>query len=555
MSEFNLMGATPAYEAASQGRRMQGWRASNAGPNQAVAGNLETLRKRSRDAARNSATANSVLQTWTRSIVGFGISARPVTSNPTLKAKLNNIWAAWCKVADTDGGDFAGLQQLAVRAWLESGECFIRLRPRRLEDGLPVPMQCQIIESDCVPLINLDQADGLPIGNKIRQGIEFDYIGRRVAYWIWRNHPGDTPMHSVAEGNTLSRVPAESVCHFFEPTRPGQLRGVPILAPVLQKIRLLDDLDDAVLERQHLSNMFTMFITRPTPSGANDPMTGMAYEGSLDEPLAGLEPGATMELLPGEDVKFSQPPGADAEYDAFVRRQLLTLAAGTGTPYEFISNDLKDVSDRSLRIGVNEFRRACEAKIYGVVVPRFLDKVRAAWSISAFLGGALTKDEADEALVVQWSPQAWPYLHPTQDVQRAKMEVEAGFRSRASVIAERGEDPDQVDAERATDAERAAALGLQTPDEAKAAAEIAKLEAEAAAAEQAAQAATATASAAKAKAAEAKASADTLKAQQRTLEATRQHDVDASADRAKVARLEVQAAEIGLRELTGGKRK
>ena len=40
------------------------------------------------------------------------------------------------------------------------------------------------------------------------------------------------------------------------------------------------------------------------------------------------------------------------------------------------------------------------------------------------------------------------------------MEVQAGFRSRSSVIGERGDDPEQVDAERKADQDRADKLGL-----------------------------------------------------------------------------------------------
>jgi capsid protein len=40
------------------------------------------------------------------------------------------------------------------------------------------------------------------------------------------------------------------------------------------------------------------------------------------------------------------------------------------------------------------------------------------------------------------------------------LEVESGFRSRSSVIGERGDDPEEVDEERAEDLEREKELGL-----------------------------------------------------------------------------------------------
>lgn len=548
-NEFQVLTGA-SYEGARHGRRMAGWRTTSAGPNRTVNDSLETLRKRSRDACRNNANAAAVVQTWTRSLIGQGISARSAASDPTTKAKLNDLWAAWCRTADTDGGDFAGVQQLVIRAWLESGECFVRMRPRKTADSLPVPLQLQILESDCLPLLDADEYNGLPAGHCIRSGIELDAIGRRVAYWFWRAHPQDATPPNIPF-NELTRVPAEQVCHLYEPTRPGQLRGVPILSPVLAKMRTLDDFTDAVLERQRLANLFVTFIKRPLPSGATDPMTGLPYQGSADEPIAAMEPGTSQELLPGEDVTFSSPPGADQNFAEYLRAELLQLAAGTGLPYEYLTGDLKDVSDRTARLAITEYRRACEQKIWGVIVPRFLDRVRAAWAMAAYIGGPLTQDEAGEALAVHWTPQAWAPLHPTQDLQAAKMAVDAGFRSRASVIASFGDDPEQVDRERADDRDRAEALGLQTADEAKAAAEIAKLQAEAAAAEKAAEAAQQTAQQATAKAREARAQADLLAAQRKTTDEQRRHEIAASQDRATLARLEREAAEVALRELKG----
>jgi len=60
----------------------------------------------------------------------------------------------------------------------------------------------------------------------------------------------------------------------------------------------------------------------------------------------------------------------------------------------------------------------------------------------------------------EWATHGWAHIHPVQDPQGKKVEVDAGFRSRSSVIGERGDDPDEVDAERAADREREEQLGL-----------------------------------------------------------------------------------------------
>lgn len=450
------------YDAASNGRRMAGWSAPTTGPNKAIEG-LQKIRDRARDIGRNEWSAAANIRVWTTNIVGTGIVPRPKTKVKALKEKLTAAWDAWVPNADADFVlDFYGLQALAARSWFTSGEVFVRARPRRMSDGINVPMQIQVLEADMCPLLDLDVGKGLAAGHKIRQGIELDYIGRRVAYWFFKDHPGDNYNGGISL-DMLSRVPAEYVCHVFDPMRPGQLRGVPEMAPVIVKLKNIADFDDAVLERQHLANLFTTFIIRPTPSGANDPMTGMPYQGALDEPIATLEPGASMELLPGEDVRFSDPPDAGANYSDYHRTQMLGVAAGTGTPYELMTGDLKDVSDRTLRILINEFRRLCEQRQWLLFIPQMLQKIRVMWADFAVIAGVLTEAEAVEAKNITWATQGWAYIHPVQDVQAKQLEVEAGFRSRSSVIAERGEDPDSVDEERAEDKDREDELGLTPP--------------------------------------------------------------------------------------------
>jgi lambda family phage portal protein len=451
------------YDAAGSGKRLAGWITPNSGPNRAIEG-LPAIRNRARDVQRNDWTGAASTRILTTNLIGTGIIPRPKTADAALKKRLNELWDVWAREADADGIlDFYGLQTLATRNWIVSGEIFIRLRARRVEDGLSVPLQIQILESDMVPMLDTDSAPGLPAGHRIRSGIELDRVGRRAAYWMYREHPGDKPIGAV-NMTDLARVPADSVRHLYDPQRPGQMRGVSDFAPVLVKLRGVMDMDDAVLERQKLSNLFTFFVTSPSPALAatlrgQDPSAAPA-------PAAGptyLMPGQGLDLAPGEDVKFSEPPGAGADYADFMRQQHLGVAAGNGTPYELMSGDLRDISDRTLRVVVNEFRRHCEQRQWQIIIPQFCQPVREAWANAAALSGALTVAESAEARRVTWQPQGWAYIHPVQDAQGKKIEVDAGFRSRSSVIGERGDDPDTVDAERAADLAREKANKL-TPE-------------------------------------------------------------------------------------------
>lgn len=459
---------TARYDAAGQGRRLAGWTPPSSGPNVAMAG-LQTIRNRSHDAVRNDWSAESATQKWATNLIGIAITPRFKRLAKGRKQVVTDLWNDFVKRADADCVlDMYGMQTLAVRSWLEAGEVFARRRARFLdEDGLIVPMQVQLLEADMVPLMDSDSLKGLPAGNIIRSGIELNKRGRRVAYWVYKQHPGDKGFMGMIEPDALVRVAASDMIHMFEPKRPGQLRGVSALAPVLVKQRNAVDYEDATLERQKLANLFVATVSRTLPPlDPNDPnngaLTGTAYDtdGVNPEPLVPLRPGLVQELEDGQKMEWSNPPEAGTNYSDYMRTTHLGTAAGAGLPYELMSGDIREVSDRTLRVVINDFRRFAEQRQWQIIIPMFCQRVIEWFADAALLAGEITAGELADVMRVEHAPHGWEYIHPVQDPQGKRMEVEAGFRSRSSVIGARGDDPDAVDDERKVDMDREKALGL-----------------------------------------------------------------------------------------------
>ncbi|BBN53967.1 phage portal protein [Pseudomonas chlororaphis subsp. aurantiaca] len=455
-----------SYEGAGEGRRSTGWDAPDNGINSINTPALRNLRARSRAAVRNDPYAFNVIDKRVSNLIGTGITPRPRIEDDTLRKLLQELWDDWVDESDADDRtDFYGQQALVARTVETSGECFVRLRPRSLDEGLAVPLQLQALAPEFVPH---DKYETTRDGNFIRAGIEFTPGGKRVAYWMYLAHPRDATSLNAGY-NQLVRVPAAQVLHIFEPVEPGQLRGVPRLSPVLKRLRSLDNYDDAVLFRQEVANLFAGFISRPAPEAGQtprDPVTGQLL--TLDHdgftPMVALEPGTMQELAPGEEVEFSKPPDAGNNYPDFMRQQLMAAAAGTGTPYEILTGDMREVNDRALRVVLNEFRRRLEQLQFGVYVHQLCRPVRAAWLDMAVLSGAvMLADYAQrrrEYLRTRWVPQGWAYIQPVQDVQARRMEVQAGFASRSEMCLRTGYDAEAVDAENAADLARATRLGL-----------------------------------------------------------------------------------------------
>lgn len=433
-----------------------GWLTGNPGVNAAVLDSVETLRARSRDIVRKNPWAANAIDAFVANCVGTGIKPQSKAQDAAFKDAVQALWLAWTDEADGAGvTDLYGLQALVCRAVLEGGECLVRLRPRRPEDRLAVPLQLQVLEAEHLPVT---MSRVLPNGNLVRAGIEFDRIGRRVAYHLYRAHPGEASLLAAA-GETV-RVPADQVLHVYRPSRPGQIRSIPWLAPVLLKLYELDQYDDAELMRKKTAALFAGFVTRP----GDDALMG---EGEPDEggaATAGLEPGTLQVLAPGEDVTFSSPADVGANYDTFMRHQLRAIAAGIGITYEQLTGDLTGVNFSSIRAGLLEFRRRCEMLQHAMLVYQLCRPVWRRWMREAVLAGALTAPgfarDPGPYLAVRWIPQGWQWVDPKKEMEAVVLAMRAGMLSRSEAVSELGEDAEEIDREIATDNARADALGL-----------------------------------------------------------------------------------------------
>jgi len=452
---FPRLWAAADYEAAASTRRTTGWIVSTSDINTLVFRSADTLRSRSRDMVRRNPWAANALDAFVANAIGTGIKPQSLHPDARLKERIQELWLRWTDEADATGlTDFYGLQAMACRSVMEAGECFIRLRPRLPKDGLSVPLQLQLLEAEHLPA---NETRRLENGNYIRAGIEFDKIGRRVAYHLYREHPGDTsnPMASTE----LVRVSAESVLHLFRPLRPGQLRGQPWLTQVLVKLYELDQYDDAELVRKKTAAMFAGFVTKNAPE---DQILGESAPDSGGASLAGLEPGTLQVLLPGEDVKFSTPADVGATYETFMRVQLRSIAAGMGITYEQLTGDLTGVNYSSIRAGLLEFRRRCEQFQHQVIVYQMCRPIWTRWIEAALLAGSLRAGADDPALLgVKWIAPGWAWVDPLKDIKAQIMAVRAGFKSRAEVVSEQGYDAEAIDREIAADNARADELGLE----------------------------------------------------------------------------------------------
>ena len=434
--------ARAQYDGASSGRRMAGKGNVVTGPNGPIARSLPLLQSRSHNAIRNNAYASGAKDAYVSNLVGTGI--KPQWNDPTIQA----LWDRWVKECDADGiDDFYGLQTLAAGAQFEAGEALARFRYRRTSDGLSVPLQLQVIESEHLDP-NYSQAFA---GRLIKMGIEFNGIGQRTAYHLWRFHPHE---RVTSEINQRVPVPADNVVHMFRRTRPGQLRGVPELTSVIVRLYEIDEMQDATLARQKLAQLFGAFVKRKTSQDPDEEGPFFGTQVSMpgdDDQLSEFTPGGIHYLEDDEEVTFSSPPDIQSQYTEWLRSELLAVARGGGITYEQLTGDLKGVNYSSIRAGLLEFRRRVEALQAQLIVHQWCRRIAAKWLDVAVTSGALRIPNywtrRAELLAIDWIAPKWAWVDPLKESTADLLEVRAGFKPRSEAAGERGWSIEQLDAE------------------------------------------------------------------------------------------------------------
>jgi lambda family phage portal protein len=450
--------------------RVVRWLGATGGPNSVGDISLASLRSSARKEIRDNGLADAGVDVLVSNIVGSGIKPQFATANADLNKRLAQLWLEWTDESDADGRlDFYGQQALAARSMIEGGDVFGRMRVRQIGEMETVPLQVQVVEAEYCPLDKnqpgAPQTDTSGALNPIRAGVEFDLIGRRVAYHLTREHPLDGIPLGSTSNLTPIRVPASEVVHLALIRRPGQVRGEPWLSRAIAKLHDLDAYDDAQLVRQKIAALFTGFV-RTDPNQDGD--EGAIFAGQTDPygdgvALASLEPGTMQVLDEGQSIDWASPPSPGDNYEEFVREQKRAVAVSVGVMYEQLTGDYSKVNDRTFRASVNEFRRRCAMWQHHLLVFQFCRPILRRWIELGVLAGKITLPAGvtiAQAARAKWLPEQWAYINPVQDVAAKKAERRAGFKSRASIISEGGYDVEEVDAEIAAENLRADQLGL-----------------------------------------------------------------------------------------------
>lgn len=385
---------------------------------------FEALRNRSRDLARNDCTAGSAINTVCTNVVGQGLVPFPNIDRHALGLTLVDaaewerdtkrkffVWANSPKCTATKTQTFWETQELTFRSFLESGDVFCHMPLGDRAKGWPFRLVLNVIEGDrvCNPTGTRDTKDLIKGIRKVK--------GVPVSYLVSEAHPGNRLFIKDKEKFSEIRILGgktgrRNIIHLMKALRPGQSRGIPYLAPVIELLKQLSRYTEAEVMAAVISGYFTVFIK--SESGGTDIATTKTEDetgsDAADNDMA-LGQGTIVGLAEDESIETANPGRPNSGFEAFVLAITRQIGAQLEIPFEILTKHFTS-SYSAARAALleawkcwktkrNWFARGFCQPVYEawlddmissgqILAPGYLDDVmtRAAWTRATWVGPA-----------------------------------------------------------------------------------------------------------------------------------------------------------------------
>ena len=468
MSELDTSYTIPrqsAYEGATTSYRMEQRGLAQGDQDTVAARELKNLWARSHYLVRNNACSITAKKRLLANWIGTGITVAWVNPNKTPNKKLQKIWDTWAQECNYDGyGNLYTTEAGWGGALFESGESLTQMIISKRKTSR-IPLALKGLEAEQLdPLFNKVSSEStglnpvIPAEQDVRTGIGF-IDGKPVTYYFWKKHPGSKL--PTAPGNVRIAVPAEDVIHIFERERPGQWRGVPMLAAVLLNIYEMDELVDATIQRQKAAQAISWIIGNTSVTNAVAPGTVRQTADTTEvDPVTGKRKviiqsagGNVQYLNKGEEVYFSSIDDIGSNLPVLLEDEWSKIAAALGLAYHQVTGDLSGVNFSSIRAGLNELRIRIEMVQEHLFITLGLSKVTARFQE---LAGIYESAAMLEAIAVYNTPRRYG-VDDMKDAQADVLEVQAGFATLESKLKERNTTFEDIIADR----KRVEAAGLK----------------------------------------------------------------------------------------------
>lgn len=407
------------------------------GPEDEVVTSYEriTLILKCRDALRNNPVAAGIVDRVANIVVGTGIVPEAHTTDPAWNALAEAFWREWARHPETEGcSTLTDLLTVLAGQVVTEGGIFIV----KHSDGSIEPVELDRLEAPHAERTALDN-----------RPYDTDRFGRITRWCV-----ADVGADALKFADRPYRwIRAENALTLFDRKRADQVLPWPQLAPVLDTIQDLKELNELTLRKAKAQASVAVAHKRGV-SGKGLQLQGrreLAAQDAAEKAAAQKLQDATGWALVDTDGDMSilanNTPGST--YDQFVRWNVQQIGMAIGLPYEFLllffGNSTYSSSKATLVQAHASIKRRQDAIIEHILRPLWI------WRIAmAVADGELPPPpECPETGLpdydhVSWRRPPFDWIDVSDAIDVEIKEVRAGFRTRAECCAKRGLDFEDV---------------------------------------------------------------------------------------------------------------
>lgn len=464
----DLRNAARSFEAAETPAWTESWSTTAAEINDDLSRQLPILRARSRNLARNNEWVARYLIQLDDNVLGppgIQLQSRLVLSDGTPDKAANDsleaAWQRWCQrgACEVSGKlNWRQVESAALKSLARDGELLIRFR-----SGGPMGFRVQLLNPALLDVMHT----GSHQGRRIRMGVEITDDGVPVAYWLRAAKSGEGASQYVTTAKRI-RIPADEILHAFDVHEHDQLRGYPWLTIGARRLWLLQDFEQSAAVASSNSAKREGFFVSPNgeaPPGFADRIVSAVLDAARSEgrtlspeeiqriaaaadKYSTTMPGQFDTLPQGYDFKPFDSVWPNLDAAAYVKQQVRGWAAARGMSYVTLGNDLEAVNYSSARVGIIDEREHYKG-IQGLLIGWLHQEVFRRWLPFGVLATpSLQASRLDAYLAAaRWQPRRWQGIDPAKEEMANDLRLKNKLTSRRRIIAERGEDPDEIAAE------------------------------------------------------------------------------------------------------------
>ena len=281
--------------------------------------------------------------------------------------------------------------------------------------------------------------------NDVIHGVKFNKYGAAVGFYVLNKlYNGFNDDHDYTYipkyGTQTGR---RNIIQVMTIERSGQLRGIPILSPVIEDLKVLSRYNDAEVMKVLVNALMAIFIESEAP---DDMSLGTAIDeddqvdAENDETIE-LGNGTVNVLAPGEKVNVAEKTPIPSSFADFTSSLISHVGAALEIPYEILVKHFGQSYSAS-RAALLEYWKSVETQ-RAEFITQFCNPIYEEWLTMAILLGRIDAPGFfDDPIIreawlgAEWYGPSQGQLDPQKEATAAEIRVKNAFSTRAKEAAE-----------------------------------------------------------------------------------------------------------------------